>query len=145
MFATALSTFITFSTHNLNHEHITSILQIKLKIYSPPLPKLNLCPHYRKKHQKRLPDCKYMSTSTSSQTDIFLHVYYCVLNTVLQFTERLYPIICFPQEPCYGIIITTVCEGLQAQSLREVIQLLISRSFSTTLSCFSMIKETLPP
>lgn len=48
MFANGLSIFITFNTHNnRNHEPTMSILQIKLQNFN--LPKLNLCPHHRKK------------------------------------------------------------------------------------------------
>lgn len=48
MFANGLSIFITFNTHNnRNHEPTISILQIKLQNFN--LPKLNLCPHHRKK------------------------------------------------------------------------------------------------
>ena len=59
MFAGGLSTFITFNTCNIpNHEHIISILQIKLKMYPLPLLKINLCPHCSEKKLEET-DCKY--------------------------------------------------------------------------------------
>ena len=132
MFDTELSTLITFN--NPNHEHIISILQIKLKIHPPLLTTLNFHITGAKKKTFWLQIYTYINVTAQAVQLAYSYLYVTVSYTQLYNLWNTGTLTSFVSHNSpYGMIITTACEGFQAQSLNEVTQLLIPHFFSTGL------------